>query len=152
MPTFQDGPELRFAGLSRRYTPETRIGIPQQWETFMRGAASVPGLKASTYYGVCWNSTPDCSFDYLTGVEVSTANPPPTEFQSLQLDARRYAVFAHKDHVSALPRTIDAIWSKWAPDCGLKIAHNAPCFERYTSEFNPQTGMGGMEIWVPLES
>jgi predicted transcriptional regulator YdeE len=31
--------------------------------------------------------------------------------------------------------------------------HTAPpCFERYTAEFNPQTGMGGTEIWIPLET
>ena len=36
-------------------------------------------------------------------------------------------------------------------DCGLEIA-SAPCFERYTSEFNPQTGSGKVEIWIPLES
>jgi AraC family transcriptional regulator len=70
----------------------------------------------------------------------------------LPIDARRYAVFSHTGHVSALPKTIDSIWMTWVPDCGLKIARKAPCFERYSSEFNPQTGLGGMEIWVPLEA
>lgn len=74
----------------------------------------------------------------------------PTDFTSVTLTARRYAVFPHTKHVSELPKTIDTIWSKWAPECGLKIA-NAPCFERYTSEFNGQTGMGGMELWIPLD-
>jgi predicted transcriptional regulator YdeE len=152
MPTFLDVPDLRIAGLSQHYTSETRIGIPQQWERFVSRAASLPGSTSATYYGVCWNSTPDCSFDYLTGLEVSAADDLPTGFTSLQLDARRYAVFVHPGHVSAIPRTIDAIWTKWAPDCGLKIAHSAPCLERYTSEFIAQTGMGGMEIWIPLES
>jgi AraC family transcriptional regulator len=50
-----------------------------------------------------------------------------------------------------MPKTIDTIWSKWVPDCGLKIA-SAPCFERYTSEFDATTGMGGMEIWIRLEA
>ncbi len=76
----------------------------------------------------------------------------PKDFTSRKIDARRYAVFVHPGHVSALPKTIDTIWTKWAPDCGLKIAHSAPCLERYTSEFNPKTGLGGMEVWVPLES
>jgi AraC family transcriptional regulator len=104
-----------------------------------------------TFYGVCWNTKPDCGFDYLTGVEVSSGSQTPSEFTTLKLAPRRYAVFPHTGHVSAIPKTIDTIWSQWAPECGLKLSH-APCFERYTSEFNPHTGLGGMEIWVPLEA
>ena len=129
---------------------ETRVGIPQQWERFVAKAHSVPGLVGTTFYGVCWNTQADCTFDYLTGVEISSANNLPADFTSLKLIARRYAIFPHTGHVSAIPRTIDAIWSKWVPECGLKIAR-APCFERYTAEFNGQTGMGGMEIWIPVE-
>jgi len=99
---------------------------------------------------VCWNTKPDCSFDYLTGVEVANTNNLPKQCASLKLDDRRYAVFTHRGHVSAIPKTIDTIWSKWVPDCGVQIA-KAPCFELYRSEFNPDTGRGGMEVWIPLE-
>lgn len=151
-PSFQNGADLLIAGLSRRYTSETRIGIPGQWGEFVPRAASIPGARGRIFYGVCSNSSPDCSFDYLTGVEVSSAARLPDGFTSLKLNARRYAVFPHTGHVSALPKTIDTIWKSWAPDSQLKIAHAAPCFERYTSEFNDKTGMGGMEIWIPLET
>jgi predicted transcriptional regulator YdeE len=30
------------------------------------------------------------------------------------------------------------------------VANWAAWFERYTEEFNPQTGMGGMENWIPI--
>jgi predicted transcriptional regulator YdeE len=26
----------------------------------------------------------------------------------------------------------------------------APCFERVGEEFNPETGTGGIEIWIPV--
>ena len=65
--------------------------------------------------------------------------------------AREYAVFIHRDHVSAIGNTIDKIWNDWVPQAGVNVA-SAPCFERYSEEFNPQTGMGGMEIWIPLEA
>jgi AraC family transcriptional regulator len=152
MPTFQDGPDLLIAGSSRHYTSETRNSIPKQWEHFVLRAAEVPHRTGATLYGICYKGTRDAGFDYLTGVEVSTADHLPQEFTSLKLNPRRYAVFAHISHVSAIPRTIDTIWTKWAVDCGLKIAHDKPWFERYTSEFNPQSGLGGMEIWIPLES
>jgi AraC family transcriptional regulator len=30
------------------------------------------------------------------------------------------------------------------------MAADAPDFERYDADFDPRTGMGGVEIWVPL--
>lgn len=113
-------------------------------------AGGIPNLVGMTFYGVCWNTKPNCGFDYLTGVGISNVAGLPKEFTSLKLSAHKYAVFAHTGHVSVIPKTIDTIWTKWVPDCGLKIA-DAPCFERDTSDFNPGTGMGGMEIWIPLE-
>jgi AraC family transcriptional regulator len=43
-----------------------------------------------------------------------------------------------------------AIWNKWIPQSGLKVVA-APSFERYGPEFNPKTGLGGVEIWIPIE-
>jgi AraC family transcriptional regulator len=150
-PTFTQGPAMTIAGVNRTYTMETRVGIPQHWEVFVPQIGSVRASHSEICFGVCWNTTPDCGFDYLTGVEVTDPHKLPVGMTSVKIDARRYAVFTHTGHVSALPKTIDTIWTRWVPECGLKIA-NAPCFERYTSEFNGDTGMGGMEIWVPLES
>jgi AraC family transcriptional regulator len=152
LPTFQDGPELLIAGLSRRYTSESRVAIPRQWEDFVPRAAELSPSPGASWFGVCSNCAPDDSFDYLTGVELAEARSIPHGLTSLQLAPRRYVVFAHTGHVSTMPKTIDVIWKQWAPECGLKIARNGPCVERYTSEFNPQTGMGGMEIWIPLEA
>jgi predicted transcriptional regulator YdeE len=151
-PTFQDGRELVIVGVTRRYTSETRVAIPRQWEFFVGQASQIGGLTGATTYGVCWNAGADRGFDYLTGVEMAADQQVPKDFNTLRIEPRRYAVFAHTDHVSTLPKTIDTIWTKWVPDCGVKIARNAPCFERYTPEFNPQTGMGGMEVWLPLEA
>ena len=150
-PEFKNGPDLLIAGLNQRYTMETRIGIPQQWERFVARVRALPALQGATFYGVCWNTKPDCGLDYLTGVDASSSAQVPSDFTSLKLVARRYAVFTHPGHVSAIAKTIDTIWTKWVPDCSLKIA-TAPCFERYTHEFDPATGMGGMEIWIPLEA
>jgi AraC family transcriptional regulator len=85
-------------------------------------------------------------------VAVSSPERLPEGFTTVQVAARRYAVFTHPGHVSALPATIDTIWRKWVPDCGLPVARAAPCLERYTPEFDPGTGLGGMEVWIPLET
>jgi AraC family transcriptional regulator len=89
--------------------------------------------------------------EYLSGVEVKDAKGLPAEFATVRLPAREYAVFTHPDNVSAIGAAIDKIWNEWVPQSGLKVA-SAPCFERYTEKFNPKTGMGGMEIWIPLEA
>ena len=140
-------PERVVAGHSQSYTPETRMGIPAQWTRFSSHLGKVPGQIGQMAYGVCSNFQPPCNFDYLTATATL-----PDGFTKITLPARRYVVFRHGGHVSELPKTIDAIWSNWAPECGLKIANAAPCFERYTPEFDPHTGRGGMELWVPLEA
>jgi AraC family transcriptional regulator len=144
-------PEMVIAGHNKGYTRDTAQGIPQQWDRFAPLIGKVPGQIGSTSYGVTWNTKPDCTFDSLTGVEISDPTQLGDEWNSLRLASRRYAVFTHKGHVSRLPATFDTIWSKWVPDCGLPIA-KAPCFERYTSKFDPKTGTGEVEIWIPLES
>ena len=62
----------------------------------------------------------------------------------------KYAVFTHKGHVAGVRATFAAIFQKWIPESGLRVA-NTPNFERYGREFNPMTGLGGFEIWVPIE-
>mgnify|MGYP003409082453 CR=1 FL=1 len=37
----------------------------------------------------------------------------------------------------------------WLPISGMKAA-DAPSFERYDEKFDPATGNGGLEIWVPV--
>ncbi|PYT97708.1 MAG: hypothetical protein DMG38_18645 [Acidobacteria bacterium] len=57
-------------------------------------------------------------------------------------------------NVSKLHETCDAI-SKWLPDSGYQPAaadaETPAFFERYSEEFDPQTGMGGIEVWVPIK-
>jgi predicted transcriptional regulator YdeE len=149
MPRFENGKELLLAGLSERYTFETRVNIPAQWGRFCSYLGKVPGQVGQMTYGYSWNCEPKVAFDYLSGVEVSDTSKLPAGFSHARVPAQRYAVFIHSHHVSKLPETIDTIWRKWVPDCGL--ATDDDCLERYTAEFNPQTGMGGMEIWIPLK-
>jgi len=149
-PRFEQGREMTIAGLNASYTMETRDGIGDHWHKFAPHIGHIAGqLGGRTAYGVCWNTKANCDFDYLTGVEIASDSKLPADFTEVHLPAQRYAVFPHTTHVSELPKTIETVWSKWVPECGLKIA-DTPCFERYTEEFNPETGMGGTELWIPL--
>jgi AraC family transcriptional regulator len=149
-PRFENAKEKLVAGLNITFTFETRSQIPAQWNKFVPYTGKVPGQVGKSCYGVCWNYKPGQGFDYLTGVEVSSASGLPPDFSQVRLPAGRYAVFTHRQHVSAIPQTIDAIWKKWLPNSGFEPT-GTPSFERYTEEFNPQTGRGGIEIWQPIK-
>jgi len=151
-PTFRQGPALLLAGLNEAYGNDTRAKIPRQWERVAPHLGKVPGQVGQDAYGAVHAASPDCRFEYLAGVAVASPDRLPAGFTTVQVEARRYAVFTHPGHVSSLPATLDAIWVRWAPECGLPVAHGAPCLERYTPEFDPRTGLGGMEVWVPLEA
>ena len=60
-----------------------------------------------------------------------------------------YAVFTHAEHVSTIRGTMNAIWNSWLPTSGYQAA-DAPGLERYDEKFNPETGLGGFEIWIPV--
>lgn len=148
-PQFVDQPARLIAGLNRSYTLEQRGEIPQQWQQFMSQPSTPAGQSGRRTYGVCWNPRSGCGFDYLTGVEVQDASALPNEWTQVRLPGGRYAVFTHAGSVTALPATLDTIWTKWVPDCGLPLADTPSC-ECYGAAFDPESGTGVVEIWLPL--
>ena len=148
-PRFETGKPLFIAGIGERYTWETGAAIPGQWQRFHQSVANFPGRIGQVAYGVCCNADDAGNFDYIAGVEVSDFSDLPREFSRVRIPEQKYAVFAHGDHISTIRRTITAIWNEWLPASGLKVA-DAPNFERYGENFDPLTGNGGFEIWVPV--
>ena len=148
-PRFQTGKPLLVAGLSERYTCESSAAIPGQWQRFHQSVENIPGRIGKVAYGVCCNADDAGNFDYIAGVEVSDFSDLPREFGSVRIPAARYAVFTHRDHISSIRRTVNTIWNHWLPSSGLKAA-DAPNFERYDENFDPLTGNGGLEIWIPV--
>jgi AraC family transcriptional regulator len=149
-PRIENGPERLIAGYNASYTFESRVNIPAQWLRFAPHIGKVPTQLGQDSYGVCWNYQPGYGFDYLSGVEVRDTAALPADFTHVRLPAGKYAVFMHLKHVSSIAETLDAIWRKWLPNSGQQPA-DAPSFERYTETFDPKTGMGGFEIWIPLK-
>jgi AraC family transcriptional regulator len=112
---------------------------------------NIPGQIGRTAYGVCCNSDDEGNFDYICGVEVSNFSELPTEFSRVRIPERRYAVFSHRDHISTIRRTVNTIWNKWLPESGHQVT-DAPDFERYGEDFDSKSGMGTVEIWIPLKA
>ena len=153
-PCLENGRALLIAGLQSHYTAETMKDLPAQWQRFAPHIGKIRGQMGRATYGICWQPREGSGIEYLTGVEVSGFVGLPGEFTVASIPAQRYAVFSHRGHVSKLYETCDAI-SRWLPESGYQHSDEAETpafFERYTEEFNPQTGIGGMEVWVPLKS
>jgi AraC family transcriptional regulator len=148
-PRFETSRPLLVAGVGERYNHENGAGIPSQWQRFQQAVDDIPGRIGKVAYGVCCNGDDAGNFDYIAGVEVSDFSNLPRLFFRVRIPEQRYAVFTHRDHVSTIRRTINSIWNQWLPASGLKVA-DAPVFERYDENFDPLTGNGGLEIWVPV--
>jgi AraC family transcriptional regulator len=149
-PRFETRKAFLAAGLSVRYDYEScGAGIPAQWQRFAPYIGNVPGQTGTDAYGVRYNSD-DSGLDYLCGVEVGEFSQLPPELSRVRVPANRYAVFTHSGHISAIRSTWHTIWNRWLPKSGHQLA-DAPDFERYGKEFDPRTGSGEVEIWVPLK-
>jgi AraC family transcriptional regulator len=149
-PRFVTLKPLLIAGVGERYTCEGSAAIPGQWQRFHQSVADIPGRVGQVAYGVCCNGDDAGNFDYIAGVEVTDFSDLPREFSRVRIPEQKYAVFTHREHISTVRRTINTIWNQWLPASGLKAA-DAPNFERYDEKFDPQTGNGGLEIWVPVK-
>jgi AraC family transcriptional regulator len=149
-PRFQIGKAFLVAGVGERYTCDSSAAIPGQWQRFHQTVENIPSRVGKVAYGVCCNGDDAGNFDYIAGVEVSDFSDLPREFSRVRIPEQRYAVFTHRDHISTVRRTINTIWNHWLPASGLKAA-DAPNFERYDENFDPVTGNGGLEIWLPVK-
>jgi AraC family transcriptional regulator len=149
-PRIETGRTLLIAGLSERYTHATSAAIPSQWQQFHPHIGHVPGQIGNIAYGVFHNIDDSGNMDYITGVEVADFSDLPKTFARLRIPEHLYAVFSHQGHISAIRGTMHAIWNSWLPQSDYQ-ASDAPGFERYDERFNPDTGLGGFEIWIPVK-
>jgi AraC family transcriptional regulator len=140
---------ILIAGLSERYNNATSSGIPAQWQRFGPYIGNIPGQVDRRAYGVRCNLDDECSLDYICGVEVSSLSSIPEGLTGLRIPEQNYAVFTHEGHVSGIRSTWHTIFSQWFPSSGYEVV-DAPDFELYGEEFDPRTGMGGTEIWIPV--
>ena len=136
-------------GLSQHYTPQSMGGIPSQWERFLTHFGHIPTQVDKVAYGVVCNTVDAGNMDYICGAEVSEFPSHPSEFVHMRIPPQTYAVFLHTDHISSIGATCSAIWNQGLPDSGYKAA-DGPWFERYGEEFDGRTGLGGLEIWIPI--
>lgn len=149
-PRFETAKTRLLAGLVNHYECQASAGIPNQWQRFQPYRGNIPKQVGKVAYGAVYNFDSESNFDYLSGVEVSDAKDLPMGLVTLKIPDQKYAVFAYGGHIAGIRGVCSTIWKDWVPTSGCEVV-NAPTLERYGPEFNPETGMGGFEIWLPIK-
>lgn len=150
-PRLVDGKLLLIAGLGERYDAATSAAIPSLWQRFLPHFGHVPDQVGKVAYGVICNGDDAGNCDYIAGVEVTDFSRVPREFSRVRIAPQRYAVFTHRGHISTIRGTWSSIWNEWLPTSRQQRV-DAPDFERYGENFDPVTGNGGLEIWIPIKA
>jgi AraC family transcriptional regulator len=149
-PRIEDRGPFLIAGSVGHYKIPEVSGISRQWDEFAKYLGKIPGQAGWTTYGVCFNMDGSGKMDYMCGVEVTEDAVTPDGLALMRIKPHLYAVFLHRDHISKITETWDAIFREWCPSSGRKLLP-APQFEVYDERFDPTTGNGVVEIWIPIE-
>lgn len=148
-PRFVDSETLLVVGLKNRYSDDTSAQMPAQWQAFGPHIGNIEYQRGMVAFGVLCNSDDEGNIDYVTGVEVSQFPDTAKKFDGIRIPSQTYAVFQHDGHVSEIRRTWKSIFAQWLPEASCKLV-DAPQMERYGEGFDPQTGSGDIEIWIPV--
>ncbi len=148
-PEFRDFDGFLVAGPSIRCSQDSKEGIPILWSEFAPQIDSIPNLTGFVTYGVCSDhASADGSFTYHAAVQVTEA--PDNGLDTLKIPASRYAIFTHEGSLDHIADTVGHIFGTWLPASEFEHA-GTPDFERYDERFNPDTGIGSFEYWVPIK-
>ena len=140
---------LLVAGFAERIGYENVASIPQLWQKLTPHIGHLKNEIPGCAYGVKFNADND-GFEYLAGVAVSSFEGLPAEFRTERIPEQTYAVFTHHGHISAIRETMKAIWNNYLPQSGLTLV-DAPEFESYDNRFDPRSGNGDVEIFIPVQ-
>jgi AraC family transcriptional regulator len=148
-PRIVEAGPVRAIGLAQAFSFSTTIGIPAQWQRFMACYDAIPEKLDGIPIGVTGAPDDDGEFNYVCAAEVSRFAKVPDGLHKVEIPARKYAVFEHRGHVSRLYETYSAIWNEGLSARGLTLA-DSPIIERHNPQFDPRTGEGGLNLWLPF--
>lgn len=120
--------------------------LPQQWAAFGPLIPKVEAAGPPIAFGVALPAGDPSCFRYMAAVPAKPDAAPPPGMSVVDLPARSYLAFPHHGHVSTLNRTVAVACA------GREPSARGPSFlEYYGPGFDPATGRGDIEVWLPLE-
>lgn len=149
VPRFETGRPMLLAGLRARYRfedmPDKLIAA---WKTFVPSLPLPGQVNDVTYGAMCGTDLAAQTCEYMCAVEVRNFDALPADCGRMCVPPARYAVFTHDGPLAGLPQTWAGVHA-WLGSSGEKAAPT-PDYERYDDRFDPRTGEGVVEIWVPI--
>lgn len=143
---------LRIVGLSVSCSYEETINIPAQWQRFVADYYDdIPDKVEQMPIGMCDVPDDEGNFRYVCAVQVEAFGARNEALVHIETPPRAYAVFEHDDHASTIFSSYAAIWNEALPAIARKVA-DSPVLEFHNDGFDPDTGLGGLTIWIPLEA
>ena len=146
-------PSFHVVGMAGSFTPSTNSGIPALWARFAPRMDTVPNRIDVHSFGVCVPANTvaagDTSFTYIAAVEVGRSDALPDGMIALTVAASRYAVFTHAGPITRIADTVKQVWGAWLPASRHRRLPS-PDFEYYDDRFDPATGEGEVDIYVPI--
>lgn len=129
--------------------------IPRLWQKFGGMLDQISHKVDRNCYGLCMKEAQDSpELYYMACCEVSDFGDLPAALSPVILPSHCYAVFQHPGSVIHIKETMFAIFDEWLPHSDYELvqqsAHCLHHLEKYGEQFNPETGLGGVEIWVPV--
>lgn len=147
-PRIEQRPALRLAGTICDYAfadGDMLRALPMQWAAFGALIPMPPEGGEPISFGVALPTEDPGCFRYMTAYPLAPGEATPARLSQLTVPAGTYLVFPHIGHVSTLNKTVSAACA------GRRPAKGFPSFlEYYGSGFDPATGLGDIEVWLPL--
>ena len=141
--------EMLMVGLNGEFTSPK--GIPELWQRFAPHIGKIPGQIGNIAYGIVTNdgSNP-AKFNYTAAVRVNAFANVPAQLNKLTIPAHQYKVFRHDAHASQISSTVEKLHKMGAFTAGIPSEGKFLAFlEYYGEQFDPKSGLGGMEVWLP---
>lgn len=150
-------PPLSIVGLRAPGAGTRPAAIPAIWQRLAPFIGNIPGQIDNVAYGIVVRADSDAvCFDYLAGCAVRAGSTLPAGLERIQLPAHTCAVFPHNGPATTLSDTVEDIFTLALPAAQrTPVAGGAGTlafFERYGPAFDPHTGSGDIEVWVPLQT
>lgn len=143
---------LLLASLPKHFQFSERGAIPNLWTQFGALIPSIPKTGPGVTYGVVAAPPPgEEGFEYAPSVAIKSADELPEGLKAIRIAEHDYAIFRHPGHIADMPAVCNAIFGDWCASADRRPAEiSIQMLEFYPESFNPMTGEGGFEIWLPL--
>ena len=148
-PRLESRDAFEVTGMADHFTFGSIPTIPALWAAMNDREDEIVSVQPYAY-GISYDTTMGEAFRYLAGYATAPGAAVPAGMTLLKVPAGNFAVFVHDGHVSQMHQTMQAIFDSGLPGAGL-TAREAPELEIYDNRFDPKTGIGPVELWIPVE-